>query len=403
MKYLKNLFTLFSSVIKTILMFIIYFFSGFVKKNNKRWGFGAWSGKYFRGNAKYLYNYVRSNHNEIDIFWISKSKSLHEELLKKGINSVYAYSINGFIKISTSGIIFCTHRFEDFIPCLTKNSTTVHLGHMTFAIKTNSLREMLKNENFIKRVYHKCLLFYFLIKDVNYGIYSSKASEKNLKCPDERGYPKIPLMLGLPKSDYLYTLKMNKVDSKLEKKVLGKIIPKNEKVILFLATHRDDKKFNILNFGFSPEKISYFIEKKKCHFYISQHPSTEQKKTPTNNLKNFNLINIDGDSINHMLSISDLLITDYSSTFADYLMFDKPIIFAKFDHLIYIKNGGLKTNYDDLPGPKVSNWDELLNETNKILYDKDLFVDARNNWKNKIYKDLDGNSCQRITEYFKTN
>ena len=75
-------------------MFIIYFFSGFVKKNNKRWGFGSWGGKEFRGNAKYLYNYVRSYHKEIEIFWISKSKSLHEKLLKKVINSVYAYSIN---------------------------------------------------------------------------------------------------------------------------------------------------------------------------------------------------------------------------------------------------------------------------------------------------------------------
>ena len=402
MKYLKNLFLVFDSVIRTTLMFIIYFFSGFIIKNNKRWGFGSWAGKEFRGNAKYLYNYVESNHKEIEIFWISKSKSLHEELLKKGINSVYAYSINGFIKISTSGIIFCTHRFVDFIPCLTKNSTIVQLGHMTFTIKNNSIRESLKRENFIKKIYHQCLLFYLLIKDINYGIYSSEAAEKNLKYPDKT-YPKISLILGLPKSDYLYTLKMNKVDSKLEKKALGKIIPKNEKVILFLSTYRDDKKFNILNFGFSAEKISHFIEKKMCHFYISLHPGAKQKVTLSNNLKNFNLINIGGDSIDHMLNVSDLLITDYSSLFADYLIFDKPIIFAKFDHLIYLKDRGIKINYNDLPGPKVSNWDDLLNETNKILYDKDLFVDARNNWKNKIYKDLDGNSCQRITEYFKTN
>ena len=402
MKYLKNLLLVFDSVIKTPLMFTIYFFSGFVIKNNKRWGFGSWAGKEFRGNAKYLYNYVRSNHKEIEIFWISKSKSLHEELLKKGINSVYAYSINGFIKISTSSIIFCTHRFVDFIPCLTKNSNIVLLGHMTFTIKTNSIRELLKKKIFIKKIYNQFLLLFFLIKDIDYGIYSSKIAEKNLKYPDKT-YPKKSLILGLPKSDYLHTLKMNKADSKLERKALGKIIPNNEKIILFLPTYRDDKKFDILNFGFSPEKISHFIEKKKCHFYISQHPGAEQNNTPSNNLKNFNLININGDSIDHMLNASDLLITDYSSLFADYLIFDKPIIFAKFDHLIYLKDRGIKINYDDLPGPKVSNWDELLNETNKILYETDSFVDIRNNWKNKIYKNLDGNNCKRIVEYFKSH
>ena len=102
-----------------------------------------------------------------------------------------------------------------------------------------------------------------------------------------------------------------------------------------------------------------------------------------------------------MLNLSDLLITDYSSIFSDYLIFDKPIIFAKFDHLNYLKYRGIKINYEDLPGPKVSGWDELLNETNKILYDVDLFIDNRNNWKKKVYKNLDGNNCKRITEFFK--
>jgi len=399
---MKYLFTLFSAVIKTILMFIIYFFSGFVIKNNKRWSFGSWVGKEFRGNTKYLYNYVRSNHKEIEIFWISKSKSQHEKLLKKGINSVYAYSIDGFIKISTSGVFFFTHGLVDIIPCLTKNSILVQLGHMTFTIKNNSINEILKKKNFIKRVYHQCLLFYFFMKDIDYGIYSSEVSEKNLKCPD-KSYPKIPLVLGVPKSDYLYSLKMNKVDSKLEKKILGKTIPKNEKVILFIPTYRDDKKFNIFNFGFSPEKISHFIEKNKCHFYISHHPNREHRNIHAYNLKNFNLINFDGNSIDHMLNVSDLVITDYSSLFSDYLIFDKPIIFVKFDHLTYLKDTGIKINYDDLPGPKVCDWDEILNETNKILYEVDLFVDIRNNWKNKIYKNLDGNNCKRIAEYFKSH
>ena len=37
---MKYLYFFFSAIIKTILMFIIYFFSGFVKKNKKRWAKG---------------------------------------------------------------------------------------------------------------------------------------------------------------------------------------------------------------------------------------------------------------------------------------------------------------------------------------------------------------------------
>ena len=163
------------------------------------------------------------------------------------------------------------------------------------------------------------------------------------------------------------------------------------------------KNLTLLILVFLLKKFHILLKKKMCHFYISQHPGAQQKNIPSNNLKNFNLINIDGESIDHMLNVADLLITDYSSLFADYLIFDKPIIFAKFDHSIYLKNRDIKVNYDDLPGPKVSNWDELLNETNKILYEADLFVDIRNNWKNKIYTNLDGNNCKRIVEYFKSH
>ena len=400
MKYLS---ILFSTAIKTTFMFVVYFFSGFVAKNNKRWGFGSLAGKEFRGNAKYLYNYVRNNCKEIEIFWISKSKSEHEKLSKNGINSVYAYSIDGFIKISTSAVIFCTHGFADTVLCLTRNSILVQLGHMTFTIKNNSRKEILKKRSFFKRVYDQCLSFYLSMRDMDYGIYSSEASEKNLKYPD-KWYPKKPLALGLPKSDYLYSLnKMSKVDSKSEKKILGKTIPKNEKLILFLPTQREDRSFHIFNFGFSTKKISNFVEKNNCHFYISYHPTSEHENKNTYNLKNFNLIDFDGNTIDHVLNASDLLVTDYSSIFADYLIFDKPIIFAKFDHLTYLNDRGIKINYEDLPGPKVSDWDELLEETNKILYEKDLFVDIRNNWKNKIYKNLDGNNCKRIAEYFKSH
>ena len=70
-------------------MFIIYFFSGFVKKNNKRWGFGSRAGKEFRGNAKYLYNYVRSYHKEIEI------RKKEKELIK---NKYYEVVILGILK-----------------------------------------------------------------------------------------------------------------------------------------------------------------------------------------------------------------------------------------------------------------------------------------------------------------
>ena len=46
------------------------------------------------------------------------------------------------------------------------------------------------------------------------------------------------LILGLPKSDYLRALKINKTESKLEKKALGKMIPKNDPTWLERKLHQ---------------------------------------------------------------------------------------------------------------------------------------------------------------------
>ena len=72
--------------------------------------------------------------------------------------------------------------------------------------------------------------------------------------------------------------------------------------------------------------------------------------------------------INGLLKKTDVLITDYSSLFADFLIYDRPIIFAKFDHENYVKERSLFLDYEkDLPGPKVENWHELFYNIKDII------------------------------------
>ena len=101
-----------------------------------------------------------------------------------------------------------------------------------------------------------------------------------------------------------------------------------------------------------------------------------------------------------MLCQIDLLITDYSSIFSDFLIFNKPIIFAKLDHENYIKTKGIYVDYDnDLPGAKANNWSEILQYSRTVFMDKkDEYRKERNNLRTLIYPDLDGKACQRITQ-----
>ena len=101
-----------------------------------------------------------------------------------------------------------------------------------------------------------------------------------------------------------------------------------------------------------------------------------------------------------MLCQIDLLITEYSSIISDFLIFNKPIIFAKFDHDYYIKTKGVYVDYDNnLPEPKANNWSEITQYIKTIFMDKnDEYQKERNNLRTLIYPNLDGDACKRITQ-----
>ena len=61
------------------------------------------------------------------------------------------------------------------------------------------------------------------------------------------------------------------------------------------------------------------------------------------------------DSINELYLVSDLLITDYSSVYFDYLNLNKPVIFINTDEDTYKDERGFIFDNEDMwrPGPKV--------------------------------------------------
>ena len=394
--FLKKIFIFLFSILQSIFIIFIYLFSGFKSKKKNLWCFGSLAGKEFRGNTKYLFKYLEKNHKEIEIFWIAKSRSLNLKLRKKGINSIYAYDLEGFKKISSASLFFCTHGFVDLVLALTRKAKIIMLGHMTCTIKNNSKKILMEKKNFLNKIYEFIKTSYFYIRKINYGVYSSNFSKENL-ITEDKWFPENKLILGLPKSDYLLSIKNSskKNDFSIKKSI------ENEKIILFLPTRRNDKFFHIFNYGFTKKKIEEFAKTNNCKFFISLHPTNVNNNIPNFTSNKIHMINFDGNSIDNALISADLLITDYGSIFADYLIFDKPMIFTKFDHLKYTDDNGLKIDYESLPGPKVNDWNELLFQISELLYNKDSFIKDREKWKSDLYKFNDGKNCERIVNHFK--
>jgi len=104
-----------------------------------------------------------------------------------------------------------------------------------------------------------------------------------------------------------------------------------------------------------------------------------------------------------LLPSIDILITDYSSIFYDFIILDKPIIFFPFDIAHYnLVDRKFYGNYNEqTPGTKCYSWSAIFIEIKKIFSGKDSFVMERQKMIEQTYKYNDICNCSRIVDVIK--
>ena len=99
-------------------------------------------------------------------------------------------------------------------------------------------------------------------------------------------------------------------------------------------------------------------------------------------------------SIEQLLAIADICITDYSSIAFEYAIMERPIIFFAYDLEEYIDERGLYYNYNEItPGPVCKTTEEIVSYISNIdsSFDKQQII----NFKNKHVNACDGHSTER--------
>ena len=99
--------------------------------------------------------------------------------------------------------------------------------------------------------------------------------------------------------------------------------------------------------------------------------------------------------INELMTLADILITDYSSVAFEYSLFERPMIFFAFDLEDYIDYRGMYYEYGEItPGPVVKTSEEVLDHILHIedRFDRQEVID----FKNRFMSACDGHSTERI-------
>lgn len=177
--------------------------------------------------------------------------------------------------------------------------------------------------------------------------------------------PKSIINTGLPRNDELYQVRKEEIVD--IKKRLG--IPLDKKVILYAPTWRDSVDKGKTYLIKPPLDITKWQEQLGNEYVLlfRAHPYTN--KLLGIEFNSFVLDYSNYPSINDLLKIADVLISDYSATIFDYSILEKPIICFGYDYDSYAKERGLYLDLKaELPSGVLYHEDEVLNKIKTMDY-----------------------------------
>ncbi|MBF7016134.1 CDP-glycerol glycerophosphotransferase family protein [Staphylococcus durrellii] len=180
------------------------------------------------------------------------------------------------------------------------------------------------------------------------GIYSGQMAKA--------GYPRIDVTLNA--SEELQEYMKNHINN----------LDKTKKIVLYAPTWRgENKKGN----SFDTEKLVNDLSqlaKLDANILFRGHTITQgllkNVKLPENIILPPNDI-----ATNELLNITDVIISDYSSVFFDFIPTERPIVHYIYDIDEYVANRGLNLSTDELPGFIAKSTEELVNAVQKGLTD----------------------------------
>lgn len=103
---------------------------------------------------------------------------------------------------------------------------------------------------------------------------------------------------------------------------------------------------------------------------------------------------------NELLSIADVLITDYSSIFFDYIPTRRPIIFYAYDLERYQAERGLYFDIREMPGKICDDIDAVVKHARSALEEPESFLGAHDAAMEKFCAMEDGGAAERTIAFF---
>ena len=166
------------------------------------------------------------------------------------------------------------------------------------------------------------------------------------------------------------------------------------KKILYAPTFRNSMASPFARDILDLDRMDSFAEEKNCLFVLKLHPLMEGL-LDDDRYQNI-LFHAPLADIYPALSLFDVLITDYSSIYFDFLLLDRPIIFFPYDYDAYLREDrALLFAYQQMAPGVICSCQQQVEQA-LLRTDSKTFSKQRKKVQELVFDEPDGKASQRI-------
>ncbi len=378
----------------------VYGLSFLMPRSKKVWVVGSTFGNRWADNGRYFYLYLCQHQSEnVKAVWITRKKDIAAFLKEKGYEAHYVRSLKGIWYCLRAKVYVYDNYTKDICYWTSGGALHINLWHGSGNKKTNydNKFDYLRHPRNRKEKWSNYLISMTNEKPQDYVIATSSMMQKIFMSAFQLKENHV-LINGYPRNDMTIGEMLRNVNTEKEQNVLNQMKKDKaagKRILVYMPTFRasESKFFDVMDL----EKFNAFLQKENLVFYTKMHPKSKVKSL-FEEISYSNIVNIDADVDPYtFLRNVDLLVTDYSSIYSDYLLLDRPSVLFPYDFEDYSNDTRecYFTYEEYMPEMKTYTMPELMDAIVKVL-EKDEDAEGRRKLRERIFELEDGRSCERL-------
>ncbi|MEF2144749.1 MAG: CDP-glycerol glycerophosphotransferase family protein [Desulfovibrionaceae bacterium] len=349
----------------------------------------------FSGNTKYLFLHMLRRHPELECRYLTQDKQVYKELCCAKLPALLFPSPEAtefLVRAGTVVVEAISFRNHLYYPLIAK-ARQIQLWH---GVGNKKIGFQLKGSPALAGKDQT------LVEDhSNYDLVVSTSPFYTDEVFRPSMHAREFVSLGYPRTDILFRPVDKGALVGCDSAAYAQVVRARKKgpVVLYAPTFRDSKvnplTQDVLNF----EAFVDFFGKIGAHLVLKPHGRVP---VSVSNLPAHVTFCDPNSDIYPFFPLVDVLITDYSSIYTEYLLLDRPVIFFWADYASYMSvDRGFQFPFEEMcPGPKCHDGESLLREVRNALGSgPDAWQEQRLAMRDKAFLHKDGKSSERIAAH----